>query len=722
MSTPIAIIGVGCRFPGADDAAAFWRLLRDGVDAISTIDDGRWPMSAFLAAGSTECRWAGLVAAGDCYDRGLFGLSDQEIERMDPQQGMALELAWQALEQAAIDPARLAGSDCGVFLGIGTRDYDRRAANQWEQLDYRTSTGASGAVIANRLSYCLGLTGPSLAIDNACAASLAAVHLACQSLRLGECSVALAGGVQLILSPANILAFSQAKLLARDGRCKSFSERADGYVCGEGGGVLVLKTLEQAQAAGDPVWAVIRGSALNHNGQSNGLSAPLGRAQQALIRQALRQAEVEPASIGYIEAHASGTALGDAIEVGALKSVFGASRADGVPCLIGSVKSNIGHLEAAAGIAGLVKTVLALAHAEVPASLHSEPPNRHLKLEQGPLTVARHTQPWPALSGPRRAGVSAFGFGGANAHLVLEQAPEPTAGERGQPPQPLLLPLAAASPTALRRLAAQWLMLLAEDNRRDPDWFADLCFSAATGRAALRHRLALCVSHADQAAVALERYLDGQTDPRLYHDASTPACLPLPAREHLPALATALPPFWRQPLQHWLDAARGGIEPADTAWVALGALCESWGLPVLAVAGGGSAQAAFADRLGQRLAALAPERRRPVVALHLDLTQRETDGPALLFGPPAATAGHWWSDLPVAARDAATLVRQLANLLAAAYVGGASLDWAAFYRPWPGHRLLLPTYPFERSRHYRIPGQERWPGTTPILPLCGDSP
>ncbi|HSP81435.1 MAG TPA: polyketide synthase, partial [Myxococcaceae bacterium] len=307
MQTPIAIIGLGCRFPQADGPEDFWRLLAEGVDALGEVPAERWPAEAFFdpepgRPGRTYCPRGGFISQGDGYDADLFHLSPREAERVDPQQGLALEVSWQALEHAGIAPDSLNDTETGTFWGVSTRDYDRRLANQWDDLDARASTGACGAIIANRISYSLGLCGPSVAVDAACASSLVAVHLACQSLSTGECRLALAGGVHLVLSPANSIAFSQGKLLARDGRCKSFSSQADGYVFGEGAGVLVLKRLEDALRDGDFIWAVIRGSATNHNGPSNGLTAPLGRAQQQVGRRALEMAGVPPASVSYVEA------------------------------------------------------------------------------------------------------------------------------------------------------------------------------------------------------------------------------------------------------------------------------------------------------------------------------------------------------------------------------------------------------------------------------------
>src|SRR5664280_3824261 len=357
---PIAIIGIGCRFPGAKDPAAFWRLLRDGVDAIREVPADRFDAQKFYdpdpaAPGKMNTRWGGFLEQVDQFDPNFFGISPREAMRMDPQQRLLLEVTWEALQDAGQSPEHLAGTQTGVFIGIATNDYGRLQWNDLERIDAYSGTGNASSIAANRISYLFDFRGSSLAIDTACSSSLVAVHLACNSLRSGESTLALAGGVNLILSPAIAINFTKAGAMAPDGRCKAFDARANGYVRSEGAGVVVLKPLSKALAEGDQIYAVIRGSAVNQDGRSNGLMAPNPLAQEAVLREAYRQAAVSPGKVQYIEAHGTGTLLGDPIEAKALGTVLAVERPPGRPCALGSVKTNVGHLEAAAGIAGLIK-------------------------------------------------------------------------------------------------------------------------------------------------------------------------------------------------------------------------------------------------------------------------------------------------------------------------------------------------------------------------------
>ncbi|HEY0967632.1 MAG TPA: MupA/Atu3671 family FMN-dependent luciferase-like monooxygenase [Opitutaceae bacterium] len=459
---PIAIIGLGLRFPGgATDPEAYWRLLRDGVDAIREIPADRFDIDAVYAPeaatpGKTNSRHGGFLEVIDQFDAEFFGIAPREAAALDPQQRLLLEVAWHALENAGLAPASLAGTDAGVFVGISTQDYARRAlaAEDLGRIDAYGGTGNALSAAAGRLSYFFGFEGPALAIDTACSSSLVAIHQACQALRLGDCGLALAGGVNVILDPQLSVNFSQARMLAPDGRCKAFSAEADGYVRSEGCGLVVLKRLSAAQAAGDPILAVIRGSAVNQDGRSNGLTAPNGPAQERVVRSALARARLAPTDIGYVEAHGTGTALGDPIEVQALARSLGAGRAATSPLLLGSVKSNLGHLEAAAGVASLIKTVLALRQGEIPASLHCRTLNPHVPWSTLPLRVVSTRTPWPAAS-PRRAGVSSFGFTGTNAHVIVEAFAEET-GLGAPKPEPKaeaeLVALSAPSQNALVEL------------------------------------------------------------------------------------------------------------------------------------------------------------------------------------------------------------------------------------------------------------------------------
>ncbi len=421
---PIAVVGLGCRFPGADGLEEYWDLLRTGRDAVRTAPPGRWSADAAPVVGGFLDDVAG-------FDAEHFGITPREAATMDPQQRMLLEVTWAALEHAGIAPSSLRGSRTGVFTGIATHDYGHLTMTGGAP-DLWTATGAAGSIAANRLSYVFDLRGPSVAVDTACSSSLVAVHHAVRALRDGDADLALAAGVNLMLLPGPTAAFSAAGLLAADGRCKTFSAAADGIARAEGCGVVVLKRLADAEVDGDRVLAVLRASAVNSDGRSHGLAAPNPAAQQAMLREAYRG--LDPSTVDYVEAHGTGTLLGDPIEARALGAVLGAGRDAGSPLLIGSVKTNIAHAEAAAGIAGVIKVVLALVHGEVPPQLHFAAPNPHIPFEELGLRVVSEATPWPRRGGRAVAGVSAFGFGGTNAHVVLEEAtvPEPALGEDGR--------------------------------------------------------------------------------------------------------------------------------------------------------------------------------------------------------------------------------------------------------------------------------------------------
>ena len=451
---PIAIIGIGCRLPGANGPVRFWRLLRDGVDGVGPIPASRWDDEALR--GLDIPRRGGFLAEVDQFDADFFGISPREAVFVDPQHRLLLEVTWEAIEDGGQAPERLAGAPVGVFVGISTNDYAQLQAMRGGASDGYRITGSAASIAANRISHHFDFRGPSLTIDTACSSSMVAVHLACKSLWDGECELAVAGGVNLILVPEVFASFAKTGLLSPDGRCKAFDAQADGYVRGEGAGMLALKPLSSAMADGDPIYAVIRGGAVNQDGRTNGLTAPNRLAQEAVLRAAYRQAGVSPGQIDYIEAMGTGTLLGDPIELGALAAVLVEGRDLDRRCALGSVKTNIGHLEAAAGVAGLIKTALALHHRRIPPSLHFSQPNPHIAFDEIPVQVQRKIDAWPDSGRPSLAGVSSFGFGGTNAHLVLEQAPgfqdvRPVAGwgEREE----VVVPLSAKCPAALWDLA-----------------------------------------------------------------------------------------------------------------------------------------------------------------------------------------------------------------------------------------------------------------------------
>ena len=517
---PIAIVGLSCRFPGpANDPDAFWRLLHTGVDAISEIDATRWSVEEYFdpdpdKPGKVATRWGGFLRDIRRFDPQFFGIAPREAMSMDPQQRLALELSWEALENAGYAPDTLSGTATGVFMGICNGDYYQlQLAQQRDSIDMYSATGNAHSVISGRIAYVLGLHGPALSIDTACSSSLVAVHLAAQSLRDGDCQLALAGGVNLVLSPDTTIALSRAKMMAPDGRCKAFDAAADGFVRSEGGGLVVLKRLSAAVADGDNIRAIIRGSALNQDGRSNGLTAPHGPSQVAVIRRALAQAGVTPDQIGYVETHGTGTALGDPIEAQALGAALGQNRS--TPLAIGSVKTNIGHAEAAAGVAGLIKVVLSLQHQEIPPHLHLKRPSEHIPWAELPLTIPTVPTPWRPINGRRLAGVSSFGFSGTNAHLIVEEAPHPVetqdrasatpAAAIARPVQ--LIALSAKTDSALKELAARYEQYLAAQ----PDLaLADLAHTANVGRAHFNHRLAIVANSVDQLRATLAAYGAGQ--------------------------------------------------------------------------------------------------------------------------------------------------------------------------------------------------------------------
>ena len=488
-SEPIAIVGAGLRLPGGiRDFTSFAAALAKGVDAITAIPADRWDIESYYdpdpdAPGRMITRQGGFLKDIDKFDAEFFGVAPREAASMDPQQRLLLEVAWEAFEHAAIPAGGLKGMPVGIFLGIANGDYGRALFAHPDQLDVYASTGNAHSVAAGRLAYILGLTGPTLAVDTACSSSLVALHLACQSLRNKECDLALAGGVNAILTPEMNIIFSHGRMMAADGRCKSFDARADGYVRSEGCVLLVLRRLSDALNLGERVLGVVRGTAVNQDGRSGGLTAPNGPAQSAVINAALRSAGVGANEISYVETHGTGTPLGDPIEVGAIVEALCADRP--APLMIGSIKTNFGHLEAAAGIAGVLKVLAALQDRQIPPNLHFREGNPHIDWSR-PIVVPTVQTPWTPDGGRRLAGVSSFGFAGCNAHAVIE---EPPAAEQKQTLKRSaeLLCLSARDPAALRDLAQKMREQVSKADRFE---LADICFTANAGRTHFTHRLA----------------------------------------------------------------------------------------------------------------------------------------------------------------------------------------------------------------------------------------
>lgn len=532
LRDPIAIIGIGCRFPGdANNPEAFWQLLRDGIDAISEVPAERFSLHTFYdpnrkKPGKTYSRWGGFIKDIDKFDAQFFGISPREAARSDPQQRLLLTVAWEALENAGLVPIRLAGSSTGVFIGISSHDYSdiQSSVSERHSTNAYTNLGGAMSIAANRISYLFNFQGPSMSVDTACSSSLVAVHLACQSIWNGESTLALAGGVNAILKPEMTIGFSKASMLSPDGRCKSFDARANGYVRAEGAGIVVLKPYKQAVADGDPIIALIRSTVVNQDGRTNGITVPSESSQTAMLQEAYRQAGVEPFQVQYVEAHGTGTPVGDPIEAKALGQVLSLNRPAGNDCFIGSVKSNIGHLESGSGIAGLIKAALCLKHGQIPSNLHFETPNPQIPFDQLQLRVPQRLEPWPAIPlsptgrALRIAGVNSFGFGGTNAHVVLSDLEAPavapntdtyqTKTQNEEPERAHLLLLSARSSEALRSLAQAYQDFLRDEATDD---LSDICYSAALRRSHHEHRLALVATSKAEMAEHVDAFLAGES-------------------------------------------------------------------------------------------------------------------------------------------------------------------------------------------------------------------
>ncbi|ADO71800.1 modular polyketide synthase [Stigmatella aurantiaca DW4/3-1] len=534
---PIAVVGMACRLPGSvRSPEEFWRLLANGVNAVREVPKDRWSLDTWYdpdpeTPGKMYSRHGGFLDEVDPFDASFFGISAPEARSMDPQQRILLELGWEALESAGIAVDQLKGSPTGVFLGICLSDYALLELNSPDPTGINAYSGSGGvlSVAAGRIAYALGLEGPTLAVDTACSSSLVAAHLACQSLRNGECDLALVGGSNLLLSPRMSVYFSKLKALSPDGACKAFDSSANGYVRGEGAGVLVLKRLSEALADGDPILSVMRGTAVNQDGRSNGLTAPSRAAQERVIESALRQGGVSPLDVSYVEAHGTGTSLGDPIEVQALAAVLGKDRPRSAPLGIGSVKTNVGHLEGAAGVTSLIKAILALRHRELPRSLHFKTPSPHIPWDELPVEVISEHRPWRVPEGKRRIlGVSSFGFSGTNAHVILEEAPE--AGPRSKAPsipeRPELLVLSARAPQALQEAAVRFSAQLSGRAGGDAAMLHDVCYSANCRRSHHEHRLAVVARSRTEAAEALEAFLRGLAHPDVQAGYALPGAVP----------------------------------------------------------------------------------------------------------------------------------------------------------------------------------------------------
>lgn len=803
---PIAVIGMSCRFPGgANSPAAYWRNLYDGVDAVSEVPPERWDVDAYYdpdpaTAGKINTRWGGFLDTVDQFDAQFFGIFPREAASQDPQQRLLLEVSWEALEAAGQTRERLAGRSAGFFLGITSNDYAQliMQANDPSLFDAYFVSGNPLNTAAGRIAYTLGLQGPCLAVDTACSSSLVAVHLACRSLRAEECELALAAGVNLVLCPESTIGLSHARLLSGAGRCRTFDAAADGYVRGEGCGVVVLKQLSRAQKDSDPILAVLRGSAVNHDGTGSGFMAPNGLAHQEVIRLALADARVEGSEISYVEAHGTATPLGDPIEVRALAKVLGKGRSAENPLIMGTVKTNIGHTEAASGVASLIKVILALQHKCIPPHLHLQIPNPNIPWDELPMQVPAQPIPWPAAKGPRLAGINSFGASGTNAHVVVEEAPPVGPCDPGRTWHLLLL--SAKTPTALVRQGRQLAAYLQEEQSSS---LADVAYTLQVGRQAFQHRrMLLCRTKAD-ALEALSGDAGDQVSTRVFPAGDRPLAFLFAAstaarqdmarglyqsewrfREAVDHCCELLPSPLAERLRNRLyptaeNGAPAGwlLEPGVLAATAsfivgysLAQLCLAWGVRPQAMLGEGDGElvaaclaGVFPLADGLRLAAADAEERRSV------LRQATLQPPQIPFisglngkwiSKAQATDPEYWQALSsasdrfddglallgstsgrllltvgpgeglykrVAAQPAFSSLSEPAILallpaagsqepdeaavlqgLGRLWLAGTAVSWAKLYEGERRACLPLPTYPFERQRHWlATPGPRR---------------
>ncbi|PKM94959.1 MAG: hypothetical protein CVU84_08525 [Firmicutes bacterium HGW-Firmicutes-1] len=523
---PIAIVGMSGVMPQSETLEEFWKHLKNGEDLITEIPKDRWSWEeiygdAKTEANKTKIKWGGFMKEVDKFDPLFFGISPREAELMDPQQRVFLETVWKTIEDAGYKSKDIAGTNMGVFVGVAASDYSNLMKEHKVDIQPQTSTGCAHAVLANRISYLLNIHGPSEPIDTACSSSLTAVHRAVEAIRQGYCDMAIAGAVNLLISPDNFIVNNKAGMLSEDGRCKTFDMSANGYVRGEGAGALLLKPLSHAIKEGNHIYGLIKGSEINHGGHVSSLTTPNPNAQAEVIFKAWKKAGIDPSTIDYIEAHGTGTSLGDPIEINGLKKAFeqlymewGKTPSEIKHCGIGSVKTNIGHLETAAGIAGVIKVLLSIKNNQIPASIHINEVNPYIQLDNSPLYIVNQTQDWKSKSDlPRRAGISSFGFGGTNAHVVIEEYMEPQKSlENNQEPQ--IIVLSAKNKDRLKEYVSALVKHIETNNTN----LSDVAYTLQIGRDPMPVRLAVVTSDIEVLLEKLNFYLEGKADIEDLHE------------------------------------------------------------------------------------------------------------------------------------------------------------------------------------------------------------
>ncbi|MFF8369939.1 amino acid adenylation domain-containing protein [Streptomyces lydicus] len=734
---PIAIVGMACRYPGGiDSPAALWRLLASGGETVGAFprdrgwDDGLYDPGN---GGRSLTGSGGFLYDAADFDAGFFGISPREALAMDPQQRLLLETAWRAFEDAGIDPESVRDTETGVFTGLSCNDYGLGSGDVPEEAEGFLTTGTAGGVASGRISYTLGLRGPALTVETACSSSLVALHLAVQSLRRGECTMALAGGATIMATPQLFTEFTRMQGLSPDGRCRPFSAAAAGSGFSEGVGVLLVERLSDARRLGHPVLAVVRGSAVNQDGTSNGFTAPSGSAQQRVVRQALKDARLSPGDVQVVEASSTGTPLGDPIEARALLAAYRSERDQ--PLRLGSLKPNIGHSQAAAGVAGVIKTVLSMRYGRLPATLYVAEPTPHVDWSGGEVELVAEETAWPETSGPKRAAVSSQGISGTNAHVILEEAPAvleaaPSGAEFGPAAQdgPRLLTLSAKTPTALAELTARYAELLADG--ADGDRLASICRTTSLGRAHFTHRLTAVASSSAELRDLLTRTRRGEVPPpgvrvgaRAPETGRGPVFLftgrPDPRYAEAAAELAGAEPVFRRTLDRCAGASGGRPSPFAVEY-ALAELWRSWGVEPAAVLGHGIGELVAACVTGTmsledaleaaaRTSADAPEPERftdSIAALLRDghRTFVEIGSASPLLDQLRAT-GH--TTFLSSLREGEDARRTLLDSVGALYTRGVRIDWARVHGEPAGPPAALPGYPFQRERYWLWTGGPR---------------